>query len=502
MAIMTCLLVPIPAYAEQITECRDYIVAGIEGFLENHGDTISSVYDGSDRCQYLADSGDGLLIDQTERGADFSYDFISIWDQLWEGQEVLTDLAIKEAESCARIANCNFYLSHEPNACNLITNGSFNSIAPGWRSDTSLYYESEPALLVAGPGALRLYDGWVSTVVNAEPNTEYQITGYIAARYGNNEWVGIGVDFLDSAGNEIGELVRRGPLLEKYQRFTLNQLTPQNTAYMRFWGKANGTRVLNLDEIEIFPVGCTDPNEYYDAPDVTNPGLQENQVGDIVNLPIIASDPNSRILKYTVNNLPYGLSIDENTGLISGRISDFEERDSTYLIIVTVSNGLATREIRFRWSIDATLYDNECNLLENGSFDFTTDGWSVNAQTNYSDYAAEGSVSLSFSNGSMNTYFPLQEGAAYELTGQYRMTESDPRNWRGVGIDYLDGKGREIGEDVVSLIENTDYTRLTINSVAPPGTEQGRLWFSTRSSVPFLIDNLVLIDLRCVPEQL
>ncbi|MET7030280.1 PKD domain-containing protein [Sediminicola luteus] len=55
-------------------------------------------------------------------------------------------------------------------------------------------------------------------------------------------------------------------------------------------------------------------------PDITNPGTQNNIEGDFVSLPIVATDESTN-LSYSAAGLPPTLSIDENTGEISGTIS-------------------------------------------------------------------------------------------------------------------------------------------------------------------------------------
>ncbi|GAB4398930.1 MAG: hypothetical protein OHK0053_18310 [Microscillaceae bacterium] len=58
-------------------------------------------------------------------------------------------------------------------------------------------------------------------------------------------------------------------------------------------------------------------------PLVSNPGIQVNLEGDIVNLPIVASDPDvGQTLSYSATNLPPSLSIDANTGVISGTLDE------------------------------------------------------------------------------------------------------------------------------------------------------------------------------------
>ena len=75
----------------------------------------------------------------------------------------------------------------------------------------------------------------------------------------------------------------------------------------------------NIKGIEIVELVSTDNNR----PMVTNPGDQNNEVNDVVTLPISASDEDTdNTLTYAATNLPEGLSIDENTGVISGTVAE------------------------------------------------------------------------------------------------------------------------------------------------------------------------------------
>ncbi len=80
-----------------------------------------------------------------------------------------------------------------------------------------------------------------------------------------------------------------------------------------------GNQNPSIKGIEILSVAPTTS----DGPIVTNPGAQVGVEGDVVNLPIIAvdgSDPTCGPLTYSAENLPANVTIDENTGVISGTL--------------------------------------------------------------------------------------------------------------------------------------------------------------------------------------
>ncbi len=92
---------------------------------------------------------------------------------------------------------------------------------------------------------------------------------------------------------------------------------------------------VNIKGIEVIGFGNNPPV-------VTNPGTQNNATEDAVSLQIQATDGDdgSQTLSYEATNLPPGLEIDENTGLISGIIEDFKVNDWSFV----EENGLVVME--------------------------------------------------------------------------------------------------------------------------------------------------------------
>ena len=84
-------------------------------------------------------------------------------------------------------------------------------------------------------------------------------------------------------------------------------------------------------------------------PTISSPGNKSNFVGDIVNLPIIAGDPNSDPLTFSATGLPAGLTINSSTGVITGTFA----ASGTSNVTVSVSDGLASVSTTFTWLISS-----------------------------------------------------------------------------------------------------------------------------------------------------
>ena len=82
-------------------------------------------------------------------------------------------------------------------------------------------------------------------------------------------------------------------------------------------------------------------------PVVVNPGSQSSTVGQSANLSISASDANGDTLSYSASGLPGGLNINNNSGVISG----IPVALGTFNVTVTVSDGMASDNESFSWTI-------------------------------------------------------------------------------------------------------------------------------------------------------
>ena len=103
---------------------------------------------------------------------------------------------------------------------------------------------------------------------------------------------------------------------------------------------------LGADASVQFDWSVTNPD-----PSVTNPGNQTDTAGDAVSLQIVATDDDA--ITYVASGLPPGLSIDTNTGEISGTI-DLDAGSATpYTVDVTVTDAqTGSTMVQFDWSVD------------------------------------------------------------------------------------------------------------------------------------------------------
>ena len=93
------------------------------------------------------------------------------------------------------------------------------------------------------------------------------------------------------------------------------------------------------------------------VPVVTTPSDQTNAAGDTVSLSITASQPDSDPLFYDTDGLPSGLTIDNDSGVISGTIDPSAASNTAYSVTVSVTDYVPatpqTTTTTFNWTVGA-----------------------------------------------------------------------------------------------------------------------------------------------------
>ena len=95
---------------------------------------------------------------------------------------------------------------------------------------------------------------------------------------------------------------------------------------------------------------CTDTSGN-EPPTLQNPGSQANQVGVALTLQLVGADPESSPVTYSATGLPTGLTINTNTGFLSGTPTTV----GTFSVQATISDGKLSTTQAFTWTIGAAL---------------------------------------------------------------------------------------------------------------------------------------------------
>lgn len=88
------------------------------------------------------------------------------------------------------------------------------------------------------------------------------------------------------------------------------------------------------------------------VPTLANPGNRTTASSTAVNLQLDASDPNGNTLAFSANNLPTGLSLNSNTGRITGTTSSV---GGVFNVTISVSDGWSFVSRNFVWTIQGAV---------------------------------------------------------------------------------------------------------------------------------------------------
>ncbi len=203
------------------------------------------------------------------------------------------------------------------------------------------------------------------------------------------------------------------------------------------------------------------------APVITNPGAQNNILGDAVSLQIQASDVNNDPLTYSASGLPAGLAINPNTGLMNGTVTAL----GSYNVSVNVSDGAVTSSVSLAWTVlplSGNLAQGKpvtTSAIEAAQFgaNLAVDG---NATTRWSStYSDPNWLQVDLGTTRSVTRVVLNWEAAYGKAYTIQVS-SDATNWTNI-YSTVNGDGGV--DDLAGLNGTGRYVRVY-------GTQRGTQW--------------------------
>ena len=100
---------------------------------------------------------------------------------------------------------------------------------------------------------------------------------------------------------------------------------------------------------------------------------------------------------------------------------------------------------------------------------------------------------LAVTNGYASQSISVSQLDGFTFKGYTAINQLDPQSWTGVGVDYLDSAGEEIGEVALQIIPTTAnaFDEFEITGTPPEGTASIEVWlFSASTQAQFIIDDL------------
>ena len=129
---------------------------------------------------------------------------------------------------------------------------------------------------------------------------------------------------------------------------TISYGVPLATSYIVAVTASNG----DLFDRETFTWDVTPASPTIENADDEEWDALNDAEGQTVSLPVIGSDPDGLPLTYSATGLPPGLTIDGNSGVISGTVATGADTGTDYDVTVSVTNGQSDPvQLEFPWTI-------------------------------------------------------------------------------------------------------------------------------------------------------
>ncbi len=216
---------------------------------------------------------------------------------------------------------------------------------------------------------------------------------------------------------------------------------------------------------------------------LASPGDQSNLDDDSVSLPLTESYHGSGTVQYSAVGLPGGLTIDPNSGLISGTIADTADVNGPYTVTVSASDGSdPTVSQTFTWQVApritiAAIADQTSVPGDSGSIDVSA----VDAAGSTPTYSASGLPSgvtidptTGIISGTITAVVSSTPDVVTVSAADGTSTVSASFNWSIVPITLVNpGNGGSVGSATVSMAMQADvasgYTASYTAVGLPPG---------------------------------
>jgi O-glycosyl hydrolase len=275
--------------------------------------------------------------------------------------------------------------------CGLVTNSGFENDLTGWTNAggtaiTSDSHSGSKAALVTAQGGLNSAGTFA---IAAGQQVTFQ---FWAKTSGSPVWAGIGLDFLNSSGTEVGE-INLPVTATTYTIHSVMQAAPAGTASARIW--------------------------------IWKTGAQGS------------------------------LSVDD---------------------------------------LCLTVPTNSCGEMTNTSFENGLTGWTNNGSAAISsdEHSGANAAVIGTGQGGLNYATPIAATSGQTVTFTFWAKVSGSPVWAGIGIDYINGSGTEIGEETLPVTA-TAYTEHSVNAAVPSGTASINVWtWKTGSTGNLYLDDFCL----------
>ncbi len=204
------------------------------------------------------------------------------------------------------------------------------------------------------------------------------------------------------------------------------------------------------------------------GPVITPTPDQTNDEADAVSLQIEASGSLGGALQYSAAGLPDGLSIDSNTGLISGTISGVAaDQSQPFNVDVSVSDGVTTSHDTFTWTVDNVaplLTADDVSMTEGVASGLVTVGTftDIGGPEPLGNYAAV----IDWGDGSSSTGTISESAGVFTVQGNHTYAEESAADHTPGGLDHYILSVTVNDDNGITLVSSTANSNATVSDPA------------------------------------
>ncbi|MBI1761205.1 MAG: NPCBM/NEW2 domain-containing protein, partial [Acidobacteria bacterium] len=207
------------------------------------------------------------------------------------------------------------------------------------------------------------------------------------------------------------------------------------------------------------------------GPVVTTPVVQNSTLNTAVSLQVRATSPTGAILSYSATGLPPGTSINSQTGVIAGTVT----QTGTFRVTVTVSDGTSA-QVAFDWFVRRPNLAQGKPATQASIYEVAAAGLAVDGNTN-GNYAA-GSVSHTNS-AAANDWWQVDLGATYTIDSLQLWNRTDCCQSRLQNFYVFVSTTNQTGRSFSTILNDATVWRFYQAATAPstlniPGGVNGR----------------------------
>ena len=195
------------------------------------------------------------------------------------------------------------------------------------------------------------------------------------------------------------------------------------------------------------------------GPVVTTPLVQNSTLNMAVNLQVRATSPTGATLTYSATGLPPSTSINSQTGVITGTVT----QTGTFRPTVTVSDGSASAQVSFDWFVRRPNLAQGKTATQSSTYESASAGRAVDGDIN-GNYSAG---SVTHTNSTNNAWWQVDLGATYTLDGIQLWNRSDCCQSRLANFYVFVSTTNQSGRSFNTILNDSSVWRFYQSATAP-----------------------------------